>query len=330
MSISRHFARRAPRCAPLASSRGVAPARRAALVLVLLAVVACDGVENPPGYGEPVGSLQATFLPGELPTREDGPRVTAVELSSGVFFVGQRNRLFTGRTTDDAYSVGFRLADFGTGWWITPVEGLDPFLEGERTFELPLDIRDAPPGTHPLRVVAVDEAGVAGPERELSLCIAPPFPDNLNSCDPTRRPPAAVISLIWDRDVDLDLRLTGPDGELVDPRRPRLLAADETTIVARHVRDSNGRCVIDGRRREDVVFEDGIFEREEGFWLAYVELYRACGEPSARYSVEVRRRVENEDGTFSLVLESTTGGLFVAAQATGGASNGTYVTAVSL
>lgn len=328
MSTRPHRSNHATRSASTRATRSFVALAHVALVVAVGA--ACTGVENPPGYGEPVGSPLATFVPGELTARDDGPRVTAVELSSGVFFVGQRGRLFTGRATEDAFSVGFRLADFGTGWWITPVEGLDPFIEGERTFELPIDIREAPPGTHPLRVVAVDEEGFAGPERELSLCIAPPFPDNLNACDPTRRPPAVVVSLVWDRDVDLDLRLTGPAGEQLDARSPRLLAADGTTVGARHVRDSNARCVIDGRRREDVVFDDTIFEREVGFWLAYVELYRACDEPSARYTVQVRRRVENEDGTFSLVLESEVGGLFVAAQATEGSTNGTYVTAIEL
>lgn len=298
----------------------------ARLLVVLAALTACDGVSNPVGYGEPVRSRFATFLPGDLESREDGPRVTAIELSSGIFFPGQLGRLLTGRASGDAFSVAFRLAEGSTGWWISPVEGFDPFVDGERTFELDLDIGEATPGSQRLRFRAVGEDGVAGPERGLDLCIAAPYPDNLNVCDPARRPPAAVVSLIWDREVDLDLRIISPEGDVIEAKSPRLLDGEGNTLV-RHVRDSNSRCIIDGRRREDVIFAE---PPGEGFWLVYTELFRACEEPSVRYTVEVRRRIEHDDGTFGLELTETHGGWYVEAQASGGRGPGTYVTTLEL
>lgn len=291
-----------------------------------IASLACDGVSNPAGYGEPVRSRFATFVPGELPSRDDGPRVTTIELSSGVFFQGQLGRLLTGRTSEEAFSIAFRLDEGSTGWWVAPVEGFDPFVAGERTFELDLDIGEALPGSRRLQFRAVGEDGFAGPERRLELCIAAPYPDNLNVCDPARRPPAAVVSLLWDREVDLDLRLVSPDGEVVEAKSPRLSDA-EGNVRVRHVRDSNARCVIDGRRREDVVFAE---PPGDGFWLVYTELFRACGEPSVRYTVEVRRRVEHDDGTFGLELTESHGGWYLEGQASGGRGPGTYVTALEL
>lgn len=308
---------------------------RAAL-LALLFTAACTGeVEQQLGLFEPIRVPEGELLDAEPPLVEAGPKVTSLDTSSGILTVGQRDRLLSGRTTEDAHAIAVRFADLGSGWWVRPVQDKNPMYPGERDFQFRHDIGGgAPPGVHTLLLAAIDEAGRRGPAFELEVCVRDDrLPDNLNACDATIPPPALVITLEWDQDVDLDLVVETPggkriahatptSGEKVDTEVPAGVVKDPTT--GRLVRDSNAGCAIDGRNSESVVFQE---PPARGTYLIYADLYDACGAPGTLFSAAVYRRVEREDGTFALVEDARTGGALVDLQATGGGKTPLYVMA---
>jgi hypothetical protein len=307
-----------------------------ALVFVLgaaLAHVACSGERAPLGITEPVRLKGAFFksgdLPGTPPIAQDGgaaisPTVTSFDTASTIVQLGQTGKAIDGRTSVDAVAVGVRLTDLGTGYWVLPVDGPDPQSNGELTWQAQCDFGiDLPAGLHPLRVVAIDTNGHGGTQRELQICVTPAVPDNLNACDPSIAPPAEVISLSWDTLVDLDLVVVTPDGRTVDAKHPLTVLGDAGTAAVGAIdRDSNGACVIDGKNREDLVFQ----KRPSGSYLVYANLFDACGLDVVHFRLSLFEAQLQPDGkTQHLVETITKNGTLVAVEANGGTANGTFV-----
>jgi len=312
--------------------------RRARLLALSIAIstVSCVFDERS-GRDEPLVVRGGRFHPGELPVDDEraSPRVTAVELSNGVFAASQLDRSIVGRVSDDAVAVGVRFADVGTGYWVVPAGGAEPLVPGELTIEFTVDVGVVEPGLHDLVFVALDVDGAPGPSRVLEVCVSSPVPDNLNACDDTRIPPAVVVALTWSQDVDLDLSMRSPSGEVLDARSPTGAGDEEIdeevlddVTVPFFDADSNGGCAIDGRRREHVVFPEA--PREDGTWLVYVDLFDACGVAGSPFRVEVLRRVSHDDGTYSLAADDVKEGHLFAEQATGGAGPPLFVLATEI
>jgi hypothetical protein len=191
---------------------------------------------------------------------------------------------------------------------------------------------------HALRVAAIDENGRRGPLTDLDLCVLDDaVPGGLNPCDPTLPPPAVVIGVAWNRDVDLDLVLEGPDGKIVRWKSPTTAMpvdgvvpdpAIEDPTTGKLNRDSNAGCIADGRNAEAVVWAE---PPTAGVWSAYVELFDACGEADVTYTVSVYRRRERDDGTFRLEeTERRIGNLVAQFDALGGAEPPLYVLSTEL
>lgn len=300
------------------------------------ALTSC-GDEILSGVDQPLIVSEGTFRTGGLPgtppgagVENPGPRITSIELAGGILRPWQQNRRLAGRASDSAFAVAVQMADEGSGYWVVPVGGPDPLANNELGFEVSLAVGDVRPGRHRLRLVAIDAAGDGGPQRDIEVCVASELPDNLNVCDPSFRPPDTIVTLTWDRNVDLDLVLVGPGGVVLDGRRPvgapagqrpdASALADPT--VPRLVRDSNAACRVDGQRRESVVFP----ERPTGqTWLIYARLYDACGEPSARARLEVFRRVDRAEGQWDLVNVAQAAVEFLDVQAAAATTSGTYL-----
>lgn len=317
-------------------------------VLVSLAaftlVVACGDRRVTEGLEEPLAVAGGQFVEGELPGAPPeappaNPRATAVTTER----TNLRPRLagvpFFGWATLDAAAVGARIEGQGSGYWVVPAGPPDPQVQGEpvRVWRFEADLHDAlPPGRHRLLVAAIDAEGRAGTQSATTLCVNRPVPDNGNACDAKKVPPAVVVSLTWDRPVDLDLIVVTPSSEIIASRSPsKGLAPDGQ--VNRNVLDknapgvgyldfdSNAGCHIDGLQSEHVVFQD---KPAPGSYLVYVNLHDACHEGSVRYTVSRTSRtvLDAQAQTFSVVETDRAAGALVAIQANGSSPLGTFVT----
>ena len=327
--------------------------RRAALPSVLVitlagvvgcSIVGCSGEDPDRGLDEPLRVAGATFKPGELPGEpplpEDAPpeapraepRVTLIESVNNVLAPGQANKSLSGRTDEEAVAIGIRFDDLGTGYWVLPTGSLDPAVPGERVWALGLEVdRAVPPGLHALRLAALDEGGTGGTQSELTVCVTPEVPDNLNACDRAIEPPAVVLSLEWDSAADLDLGVVTPKGKLVDSKHPTTATGEEPAPDAAKDGifdvDANAACGGDLRRRENLVWQS---KPQGGSYAVYVNLFEACGEQAARFVVTLHVSEANGDGTFALVEKLRIPGELLAAQANGGSAPGLYVTSFQI
>jgi hypothetical protein len=320
--------------------------------IVPLLVVACSascGDEFTQGIEQSMRVEGAVFrserMPGVAPQSEGssegssevvaGPVVTAVEVTNSIIVPWQQGRRLAGRASADAFSVGIQLADdVETGYWVVPVQAPDPLANNEYTFEVTWSAGDLAPGLTDVRLVALDEQGRGGLQRNVPVCVVPEYPDNLNACDSTLRPPDTVVTLTWNSEADLDLFLIAPDGRVLDARQPLWIAAGtpatsadaRNPVVPRHLGDSQANCDGDVRRRETVVFDQSP---GDGTWLVYARASGLCGASSAAARLEVLRNLQLSDGTWQLLstgIVSTTFGLEQLAQ---DRADGTYLVAVS-
>jgi hypothetical protein len=245
--------------------------KRLALLLALagLGALGCGNSQQATiGPSQPFRVRGAQFIsgafPGEPPpdagstAAEDGqPLVTAADLNSSVAIQGQGGKAVSGRATASSHAVGIALDELGGGYWVVPTRLLD-LVTGDVTWSATLDFdRSIAPGLHPLRFVAFDENGNPGAQIAVKFCITGLVPDNLSACEPSIAPPAAVISLSWDTNVDLDLQVVTPEGVVVTPKHPSTVppmgdagadAAAPSGALGTIDRDSNANCAVDGVR----------------------------------------------------------------------------------
>lgn len=308
-------------------------------LIFAVAIAGCGGEPALIGLDEPIRVPAGTFKPGELPgsppgSSATGPRVTILESANNVLRPGQAGKVIGGRTTTDASAVAVRLEGVGTGYWIAPVGAPDPQANGELTFSVGFDVsREAEPGLVRMLFAAIAEDGASGAQEALDVCITRPIPDNLNSCDPTLAPPAAVLSLAWDTAADVDLVLVTPSGKLVDAKHPTTATPESNGSVKPDKavdgfldRDGNGACAGDQTRRENVVWQA---KPAVGTYLVYANLFSACGTDGARFTLTLHLSQQNGD-TFDLVEVASTSGRFIPLDANGGSGPPLYVTAFTI
>jgi hypothetical protein len=305
-------------------------ARAIAGMLALLA--ACgEHSDADVGFGEPLQVDAATFRGGAIPQRDAALDVTSLDAASGVWIVGQRGLTLSGRVDADAYAIATRFADIGTGWWISQVQDLDPQFPDERGFGLSFDLGAAiPPGLRTLEVAPVDRHGRIGTPFELDACVVDDrVPDGLNVCDPELPPPAHVVSLVWDRPADLDLRVRTPTGKVISWKHPTSYGGDgvpddalDDPTVGVFTRDSNSGCIEDGRNSEAVVWQESP---ADGPFSIYVDMFESCGVREAIFQVALYRRKTHEDGTFALEQVETRTGTLLDLAADGGAHTALFV-----
>jgi len=318
----------------------------AALSAVLASVggSACDGQPAVSGVGEPIQVPGGQFIRGDLPGTAPpvaasgegadaappapGPQVTNTTLDStgAVALPGAAGKSISGRTSG-AVAVGARFADLGTGYWVVPVAEADSMFPGENAFRFSanFDAND-PPGFHNLRIVAIDASGRAGTQADLPLCLAGRIPDNLHACSPGAPPPAAIISLQWDTNFDVDLHVVAPGGLDFSPKRPFGELVDSGGAPdpkLPHIdRDSLAGCTPDGLRQEDLVFQD---PPPHGTYFVYADPFAPCGQSSVRFQLSVYQVA----GTCpNCALEETfppRRGELLGIQVTGGVSSGRFV-----
>jgi hypothetical protein len=322
--------------------------RHGAWVLGLAqALAACGGQDVSQGIGEPIRVFDredelVQFVEGELPGVQSEepiePYLTVISpKGESITQAGATEYGVRGRTTTDAWSVALALEGAGSGYWIVPVGAPDAANNGEFQWEAALDLaKDIPAGSQNLIAVAINERGEAGSRASLPLCIRPPVPDNLNACRNTVKPPFLVMSLSWDRLVDLDLRVITPDGKQVDSKAPSTAPKDPETGKSDPTapgtgiidRDSNHACALDGQNRESLVFQE---KPPAGQYLVYASLYDSCGQPSVGFDFTLHQGVEGDEaGTFRVEEVFRKSGMMRADEADSGARIGAYVTYVPI
>jgi hypothetical protein len=315
--------------------------RAALLSAMALVAVGCGGERSPTAYSEPMKVRTAVFKEGALPGAPPpdggfpsgadagvaGPRVTLVELISGLTRAGQSGKTLGGRTTTDAVAVAVAFEGAGTGYWLQPTGFPDPTRGGELSFDMVIDFAaEAPTGNQRLVFSAIDADGVAGPQLTSALCVAGDVPDNLNACAPTLPPPAAVISLSWYGVADLDLEVTTPDGRVVNRRHPSTAGkgAGAPAVADGGVldNDAQGGCRPQGAQRENLIFQS---PPPRGAYQIRVNLFDACGAAHAPFQVQLYTREATGEKTSRLVERGSKTGSLLARQANGGSAPGLYI-----
>jgi hypothetical protein len=326
-------------------------ARRATRHLLLCAPLVAGCSETPvsstQGLGEPIVVVSGQFLPGTLPglppldgaaptdaglELDAAPHVVDINVANALIAQGEQGLVMSGHASTNAQTVGLRFADLGTGYWVVPLGAPDPSDNNLLTWQLTADFaRNLPPGFHSLLFTSVNANGASGDESSLTVCIDTPVPDNLNICNPSRPPPAAVLSLSWDTPVDLELTVETPSGTLLGGTgaAPSIDGGTATTSTTRSDaatvdHESNRNCVIDNIDREDVVWQS---TPETGTYQVWVDLVRACQQPAVSFSLSLWLAETLPDGTKRLVEQTppVVNGELLASQANGGTTSGLFV-----
>ena len=286
-------------------------------------------------------------LPGSVPTPTDAStsvslvveagapkslQVTLTQFAERYVFQGQGNVPIAGIASTDVSAVALALDKLGTGYWVVPVGPLDTATQ-QPTWTVTADFGvNIPEGFRNLNFVGIDGNGNAGTIQSLKICMASRVPDGFQGCASNPKPPAAVISLSWDTNVDLDLQVMTPDGTLVEPKNPATVVLDAgvTTLpsnAGRIDRDSNGYCVIDNIRYENLIWRNVA---PTGNYGIYVNLFDACKQPAVHFNVQVYTAVSiaGADGGTTQALRSwySADGILLDFQANGGSNIGFFVT----
>ncbi len=262
----------------------------AAALGLALALSALPGCTSSPGSGAAAWLRVegAEFRTDALPAAADGPKVVALTLTTNTAAPGERDKPLSGALDPPATVVAVGLeGDIGT--WLLPAEA--PLVEAPDypTFSAALSFSpDLLPGEYTFFARAGDDRALFGPAVTAPISItAPPPPEG-----------ALVVSLFWDTEADLDLRVVQPDGveiwkrninsyEPPPPGEPADPAAWKKGALLDF--DSNASCVIDGRRRENVIWKEAA---PKGTFLVRVDTPSLCDAAAARWTAEVYREGE--------------------------------------
>jgi hypothetical protein len=332
---------------------------KGAMGMLLFASIlpACSGNgDSRSGTGEPLvvkvksaskATLLAQFIPGKLPAAGTGTgggsslgvdasvpmtlQAIITSYSEPFVYQGQGNVPVSGIASNDVAAVAFALEGLSTGYWVVPVGPLDGNTL-QPTWDIIADFSPSvPEGFRYLQFAGIDGNGHVGTLQSQKICVASRVPDGYQGCVPSPKPPAAIISLSWDTNVDLDLQVKTPDGRLVEPKNPLTvdLDAGSTTIppdVGRIDRDSNGNCVIDNIRYENLVWTTSA---PTGRYGIYVNLFDSCKQPVVHFNVQVYTTVDvpTEDAGTTKQLHSwySANGILLDFQANGGSNIGFFV-----
>jgi hypothetical protein len=323
-------------------------------VLPVVAIVAgvaaggCEGQSADKGFDEPLqvagGQFVSGPLPGIAPVSLDAgadaglettglPAVTQVAGPVLPLPVGATSQAISGFATNNASSVGVAFEGLGSGYWVVPVGSTDPAYPGQISFSMRANFNPGdPPGRHSLLFAALDVQGRAGTQGAVSVCIDSALPDNGHACNPAKQPPAAIISLQWDTNFDLDLHVIGPGGLDWNPKTPAGVVPDGGTSVSGLPsidRDSLGGCVADGLRQEDLVFPT---PPPSGRYDVYVDPFAPCGQLAAHFDVRAYQLAGTCPGCDLLSADFVPpdpSGEVLASQVTGGSSAGLFVGTVT-
>lgn len=264
-------------------------------------IAACSGADPGNGLGSYMYIQGAQFVPGALDPQTTGQSSPAVHPSSKNFSIlpGTTGKTLEGTAGLDASAVliGF-VGD--PGHWVVPV-GIVDQATGDFTFSAKASFASVLP-TPPVQIAyqAVARDGHAGPVQLQSYSLGSTVPQG-----------EMVLSLEWDTEADLDLRVTLPsvDGGTIEVgtrKRTSLVppapgdpepTPEQVSAAAYLDMDSNSQCVIDGRRQESIIWPT---PPSPGTYVVRVDTFSLCGEAKAHWQVRLLRNGQEISGTVVL------------------------------
>jgi hypothetical protein len=256
-------------------------------LLATLTVVA--PATSPPG-GVPIRGAQ--FFPGKMPKATTATDVPEIDSPNNIIYPGELNRVFTGRVGVGAQVVAIGLVG-DVGYWVVPVETPDEQYPGQADFSATGQFSTALPiGDQTIQFQAGDGQGHFGP----------PNPEVLTSVDVGAPQGYLIVHLQWDTESDLDLHVETPDGTVLwakaqttftmpPPGAPPATQAEvkEAGILQF---DSNGNCVIDGKRQENAYWNVTPSKVPVGTYTVRVDAYSMCSQAYGAWKVWVETRTD--------------------------------------
>jgi hypothetical protein len=257
-----------------------------AVACVLSAAACHESVDADQGSDAELIVLGAQFVRAPLPPAGDGPATVAVELGNDRIARGVRGRIAVG-TLGASATAALVAREGDRGHWVVVAGPEDIRAPGQPTLPLEFAVsRSATLGARRLLVQAVDARGAVGAPLGRNVVIeeAQPVGGRL------------VVSLAWDRDADLDLHVEDPLGRDIHAGDPNSYEPpppgeapdpDAWKSGGKLDFDSNAQCEVDGRRVENVIWDNGA--PPAGRYKVRVHTASLCGEQAARYRVTAWR-----------------------------------------
>jgi hypothetical protein len=163
------------------------------------------------------------------------------------------------------------------------------------------------PGQYTFQARAIDASGTFGPPATQIL--------TAEAAVPSAPAPQGqlVVTLTWDTESDLDLHVVDPLGDELyhgdpssaPPRSASPMPVADGGSYGYLDFDSNAACVIDGLRREDVVW---LGPPPTGSYLVRIDTPSLCGQPIANYRVRAVLRGGVIGQAIGVALDSDTWG----------------------
>jgi hypothetical protein len=286
-----------------------APRRRLlAIACSAAGTVACGaGASADPGLSSLLRVQGAQFAAGAPPApSSDGPKVASVLLPTTTIWPGYADKPFSGALDPSATAVAIALSG-DDGYWILRAGVPDfsaptlPTFHGLASFATTLA-----PGQFTFQVRAIDGEGVFGPPSNqilTAVAAAPSAPAPQGEL---------VVTLTWDTESDLDLHVVDPLATEIYHGNPSSMPppsagptpADGGSYGYLDV-DSNAQCIIDGLRREDVVW---LAAPPSGRYFVRVDTASLCGQPIANFAVRTVLRGTAVAEARGVALDSDTWG----------------------
>jgi hypothetical protein len=253
------------------------------IVLAALLQASCSyGASPDKGLDALLRVSSAQFVPGAPPPSVDGgPQVNTINSANNSVHTGQVGKKLDGTVDLSAATMALYLKG-DVGYWIVPADVADVTTTGQRLWSATVSFSPLiPPGAQTLIVEGVDQNKQFGPPETLDLRVQ----GNIPSGD-------LVVSLAWDTEADLDLHVVDPSGVEIWSHKPTDYKPTTPPLPAAEIAeyghldfDSNASCAIDGRRQENVVWGNKL---QTGHYIVRVDTTSLCGQPGARWTVDVR------------------------------------------
>lgn len=249
-----------------------------------LACAGCTaGASSDPALGALMRIEGGQYVPGAFPAPSSaGPTVESVDLLTNTIWPGYRNKPIGGALGASASSAALALSG-DAGYWIVTAGVPSIATPGLPSFAAVASFSTTlAPGAYTLEVHAVDASGRFGPPFRLVLDALASVPS-----DPAPRG-ELIVSLTWDTESDLDLHVVEPTGDEIYAGSPSTIPypkpgqpPPDTTSYGHLDFDSNADCVIDGRRREDVIWSGTA---PSGGYSVRVDAASLCAQPMANWT----------------------------------------------